>query len=100
MVYKVIWSPEAIHTFEKIIEYLDTHWSEKEVRKFLQQTEEGLRYLQQNPYLFRGSEKENVFELLVSKHNLLLYQIAETHKRVELLSFWDTRQNLDKKHKA
>ncbi len=70
------------------------------MRTFLHQTEEIIGYLQQNPYLFRGSEKENVFEVLVSKHNLLLYQITQAHKQVELISFWDSRQSPNKKHKA
>ena len=66
MAYKIIWSPEAIQTFEKIIEYLDEHWTSREITKFIEHTEQVIVYLQQNPYLFRGSEKENVYEVLVN----------------------------------
>ncbi len=93
MAYKVIWSPEAEATFDRIIEYLDDKWTSKEIIKFIERTENVVFLLEQNPYLFRGSEKENIFEVLVTKQNLLLYQIIESKKRVELINFWDTRQN-------
>lgn len=93
MAYKIIWSPEAEATFDRIIEYLEEKWSSKEIIRFIERTEEVIFFLGQNPYLFRSSEKENIFEVLVTKHNLLLYQVIESKKRVELISFWDTRQN-------
>ena len=93
MAYKVIWSPEAEATFDKIIEYLHEYWTSKEIIRFIKRTEDVVFLLGQNPYLFRGSDKENVYEVLVTKQNLLLYQIIESTKRVELISFWDTRQN-------
>lgn len=93
MAFKIIWSPEAEKTFEEIINYLEINWSEKEIRKFVSETEKIIFLLQQNPFLFRGSEKENVYEALIGKQNLLLYQIIENSKKVELLSFWDARQN-------
>lgn len=93
MAYKVIWSPEAILTFDNIIEYLHENWTSKEVVRFIERTEDVIFLLEQNPYLFRGSDKENIHEALVTKQNLLLFQIIESHKQVELISFWDTRQN-------
>lgn len=98
MGYKIIWSPEAEASFQKIVEYLHEYWSSKEIIRFIQRTEDVVFLLERNPYLFRGSDKENIFEVLVTKQNLLLYQIIESSKRVELISFWDTRQNPDKKH--
>lgn len=97
MAFKIIWSPEAEKTFDDIINYLEKNWSEKEIRKLISTTERIVLLLEQNPYLFRGSEKESIYEVLIGKHNLLLYQISETHKKVELLSFWDTRQNPNSK---
>ncbi len=93
MAYEVIWSPEAEATFDNIVEYLNRHWTSKEIIRFIKRTEEVIFLLVQNPYLFRGSDKENIFEVLVTKQNLLLYQVVESDKRVELISFWDTRQN-------
>ncbi len=97
MAYKIIWSPEAIDTFDAIIKYLSENWSEREVSNFLDDSEHTIFLLEKNPFLFRGSTKESVHEALITKHNLLLYQIVENSKRVELISFWDTRQNPKRK---
>ncbi len=99
MAYKVIWAPEAVNTFDNIIDYLSKHWSKKEVTRFIDDVEQTVFLLEKNPFLFRGSSKVNVHEALITKHNLLLYQIVENSKRVELISFWDTRQNPKKKLK-
>lgn len=99
MAYKIIWAPEAITTFDNVINYLSEHWSPKEVVGFIEQVEHTIRLLERNPFLFRGSEKQNLHEALVTKHNLLLYQIIESSKRIELISFWDNRRNSkNKKH--
>ena len=97
MAYKIIWSPEAIDTFDKIINYLSEKWSAKEIANFIDDAEHTILLLERNPFLFRGSSKENVHEALITKHNLLLYQIVDSSKKVELISFWDTRQNPNKK---
>lgn len=93
MAYKIIWSPKAEKTFEGVIEYLQRKWTNKQIQYFVERTDKTVRLLAINPYMFRGSEKENLHEVLITKHNLLLYQISSKEKKVELLSFFDTRQN-------
>lgn len=93
MAFKVVWSKEAEDKFEEIISYLEIKWTEKEIRKFVSESEKIISILKKNPLLFRGSDKVKIFEVLIGKQNLLIYQINEQENRVELLSFWDTRQN-------
>lgn len=93
MAFKIVWSKEAEDTFENIISYLEVKWTEKEIRKFVSETEKVVSIMRKNPFLFRGSDKAKIFEALIGKQNLLIYQINETEKRVELLLFWDARQN-------
>jgi plasmid stabilization system protein ParE len=93
MAFKIVWSKEAEDKFEDVISYLEIKWTEKEVKKFVSDTEKIISILKKNPFLFRGSDKAKIFEALIGKQNLLIYQINESEKRVELLSFWDTRQN-------
>ena len=93
MAFKIVWSKEAEETFENIISHLEVNWTEREIVKFVSETEKIISILKKNPYLFRGSDKVKIFEVLVGKQNLLIYQINLSEKRVELLSFWDTRQN-------
>ena len=93
MAFKIVWSKEAEDTFEENISYLEIKWTEKEIKKFVSETSKIVSILKKNPFLFRGSDKAKIFEVLIGKQNLLIYQINESEKRVELLSFWDTRQN-------
>lgn len=93
MAFKIIWSPKAVDTFEDVIDYLQTNWTEKEIINFVAETEHIVHLISLNPHLFRSSEKENVFEAVITKHNLLLYQVNQTAKSIELLSFFDTRKD-------
>jgi hypothetical protein len=45
--------------------------------------------------MFRRSTKMNIHQVLITKHNLLFYRILEN--KIELLTFFDTRQNPVKK---
>ena len=87
MAYKIIWSPEAEKTFDEVIEYLERKWSKKEIKNFIKKTEEIISIRQNNPYLFKGLEKVSIYEALIGKQNLLIYQVNEPKKRVELLNF-------------
>lgn len=99
MAYKIIWSPQAEITFDAIIDYLITEWSNKEIENLIISTQSKIALIAKNPYLFKGSEKENIHEVLITKHNLLLYQVSDNENKIELLAFFDTRQNPKKKFK-
>lgn len=92
---EIIWSPRSKWTFARVIEYLEREWTEKEVFNFVAKTEKKLALIGKGNVKFRSAGKNNVYEVLVTKHNLLIYRIAET--RIELLRFYDTRQNPRKK---
>ncbi len=97
MSYKIIWAPLALETFENVIEYLNKNWTGKEIKKFVNKTFETIELLKESPYIFRSSEKENIYEAIIDKNNILIYQIDETKKEIDILSIWDTRQNPKKK---
>lgn len=101
MAKKIIWTPESEKTFEKVLTYLETNWTEKEKTNFITATQKAIQIISQQPELFRKLAKLNTHEALITKHNLLLYKIKMDS--VDLITFWDTRQNPKKKtklHKA
>jgi plasmid stabilization system protein ParE len=95
MVKEIRWTAEAIDTFEKIIEYLEGNWTEKEVKRFLSETEKVILYISQNPEMFRKSARLKIHEAVILNHNLMIYKIYPTH--IDLITFWDTRQNPKKR---
>jgi plasmid stabilization system protein ParE len=95
MGYQIIWLPKAEERYQQVIEYLQAHWNDTVIKKFVGQTEKILAQVQQRPTMFRRSAQMGIYEVLITKHNLLLYRIKG--KRIELLTFFDTRQHPKKK---
>lgn len=95
MAYEIVWLPKAALRFDEIIVWLQIHWTDKEIAAFISRTEEVITMIKDNPLLYRKSEKRNIHEAIITKHVLLLYR--KKRGKVELLTFFDTRQNPVKK---
>jgi len=50
MNYPFIWAPESKTTFEKIIQYLEENWSQKEIRSFIDRVDEVLHLISKQLY--------------------------------------------------
>ncbi len=98
MAKEINWTQEAEDTFEKIIEFLKTKWTEREAVNFINAANKTIFYISEAPFMFRQSKKQNIREAVISKHNLLLYRVKPKH--IELLTFWDTRRNPKTKFKG
>jgi hypothetical protein len=78
-----------------VIDYLQQYWNDTVIKKFIVQTEKVLAQVHQRPKMFRRSAKMDIYEVLITKHNLLLYRVKGSN--IELLTFFDTRQHPKKK---
>jgi plasmid stabilization system protein ParE len=97
MAYEITWLPKAEQRYDEIIDWLSTHWTDKEIYNFMKRTHEVLGFISTNPELYRKSGKGKIHEAVITKHTLLLYR--KKGNKVELLTFFDTRQNPNKKFK-
>ena len=97
MDYQIIWLPKAETRYREIIEYLEYKWNDRVIERFIVQTEKVLNQIKRRPTIFRRSAKMNIHEVLITKHNLLIYRINGS--KIELLTFFDTRQDPKKKWK-
>ncbi len=93
--FEIIWLPQAETDFDKILLYMQENWGEKVVDDFILKFERIIELMIDKPRMFRHSSKMNVHQVLITKHNLLFYRIIEN--KVELLTFFNTRQNPIKK---
>ena len=97
MAYKIIWSPEAIETFDAIIEYLDLKFTNKEVAQFVKIVNRRLLLIEKFPYVARTTSRTSKRRrTVIHKRTIIYYKIRERKKMVELLSVFDTRQSPDK----
>lgn len=92
MALKVHWTKRAEKTFEKVVVYLLKEWSEKEVQNFVRKTNNVIGHISEKPKMFPSSKKINIHSALITKHNSLLYKIIGNNQ-IDLLFFWDNRQN-------
>jgi len=89
--YSIKWLPEAETTYASVIEYLEENWTSKEIRSFIDQTDEVINFIAQNPEQYIYSPKKDAFRAVVIRQVSLYYRIKA--KEIELLIFWDTRQD-------
>jgi len=56
-----------------------------------------LTQITENPEMFQASRKKaNIRKALITGHNTLYYRIKPKNKEVELITFWDNRQDPQK----
>jgi plasmid stabilization system protein ParE len=94
VVESIFWTNTAKESFQKIIDWLIKEWSEKEVNKLIDRTEEMLGVLKRHPEMCRPSTKrKNVRIGILDKHTQLVYHYKPNKKQIEILLFWGMKQN-------
>jgi len=91
MAKEVIWSNEAIKSFDDVISYLKENWTAKEIDNFILQTDAAIDLISEFPFIFKKYNKHNIRTALITKHNLVVYKVYSSH--IIVLNFWDTRQD-------
>lgn len=94
MQYVVVWSPVAEITYAQVLEYLDEHWTVKEIAAFIKRTDEVIAHITNNPLLYSRSLKSDTHKCVVVKQVSLFYRVKSN--QIELLIFWDNRLDPDK----
>ena len=93
----ISWTPIARRSYFKILDHLEAAWTEKEIQNFINEVNDLLEQIRQNPEMFQQSRKrKNIRKGLVTKHNTLYYRVRSRRKELQLLLFWDNRQDPDK----
>jgi plasmid stabilization system protein ParE len=93
MALKIVWTKRAIAGYDQVIIYLEEQWTEKEVRNFVQQTEEFFRLLKEYPEMLQKTEKyKNVYRGPINKHTILTYRVEPRKKLIELINIRSARK--------
>ncbi|HEX5154966.1 MAG TPA: type II toxin-antitoxin system RelE/ParE family toxin [Parafilimonas sp.] len=91
----ITWMPNAINSYIKIIRYLQTNWTQKEIDKFQLLAEEKILNISNHPHLgvARNYKNPDVRYTLIHRRVALIYKHNQDKKSIELLLFWNTSQN-------
>lgn len=95
MEYALVWTPEAHDTLAQIVSYLDAS-NPSAGDTLLIQVDKSLALIARMPYMHAAvPEKPGLRRCVVDRHTALYYRVAG--EQVELLSFFDTRQDPSKR---
>ncbi len=94
MIHTIYWTNQALANVTSIVDYIKSKWTQKEFDNFLDEVERITKAIEHNPKLFRVSAKrKNMHLALITKHNMMIYQLQPNKKQINILLVWDTRQN-------
>ena len=94
MAYKIVWSPEAVDTFDSIIGFLSYRFTEKETAHFVNLVSRRLLLIEKFPYVARTtSPTSKRRRTVIHKRTIIYFKIRERKREIELLSIFDTRQS-------
>ncbi len=89
---EAFWSSRAIRDLENIIHYLETYWSEKEVKTFKVKLNKAITLISTRPKLFRLTNyRKNLRRCVLSKQTTIYYNEVET--KIYIVSLFDNRRN-------
>ena len=88
---KVVWSEEANRNLNKVINYLEKNWTEREIKNFLKKLNKHISIIQSQPGSFPKANNFNVRRSVVTKQITLYYNIRQD--TLNIVSIFDNRQN-------
>lgn len=97
MAYDIVWSPEARNTYIGVLESINSQWSLSEVEAFESHVKQVLELVRQFPRMYEYSDYSKAHRCVLSKQVSLFYRIKEDAEVIELIAFFDNRQNPEKR---
>jgi plasmid stabilization system protein ParE len=91
----IIFSKNAEKSLFELFEYLEIKWSKKVKNKFISNLDKVIYLIQIEPEIFPKSELNKKYRKCVLSKQTTIYYKFNT-KRVEIISFFDTRQDPNK----
>lgn len=93
MALEIVWTKRAIKGFEEIIEYLETHFTEREIGNFVMQSNEFFELLKQYPEMLERTGRQiNVFRGPLNKYTILTYRLKPKKGQIELINIRSARK--------
>jgi plasmid stabilization system protein ParE len=90
---EIYWSTLSKISFSEEIYFILRKWNQIEVDKFSELVYDYLERLTKNPEIGIYNSKFNCYSIVISKQSTLFYRILESEKKIELILFWNNKQN-------
>jgi plasmid stabilization system protein ParE len=90
--YNIVWSDEAVLGLSEIIGYIESRFSEKDVKKFVKILDDHLEAIKNNPKIFPVTSKSRyIRRASVAKLTSIFYKVDG--ENIYLVSISDNRKN-------
>ena len=86
--------PKALKSFFKISDYLEEKHGKKRADEFIGQVKKTIESIEKQPYIFKAAKKNKAIRKgFVNKFVSMFYKIKEKEEEIDLIEFWDNRQD-------
>lgn len=93
MALKIVWTKQVAKGYAKIIYYLETEWTAKELFAFEQEITTFFEHLKTYPeMLLTSSKQKNYRRGPINEHTMLTYRIKPKKQQIELINIRGTKQ--------
>ena len=92
MALKVAWTEEAEKQLDDVILYLESNWTEREIRNFFKKLESAITKIKSAPDRHKKSQrKEGTYEYQLSPQTTIFYSFNA--KEIVVLLLWPNKTN-------
>lgn len=91
MKLEIIFTPNARDTLLSTVSFIRQKWGDKSAEKFIEKAYKVLETISSLPYMFKSYQGNDVRKGLITKQTSVIYRVL--HDRIEILFFWDNRQD-------
>jgi len=90
---KVLWTPTAELSYSRELENISKKWTVTEVINFMDLVDNFIENLKSGIIQGKISAKTNMWSFVISKQTTLFFDVFEDIQTIELLLFWNNKDN-------
>jgi plasmid stabilization system protein ParE len=87
---EIVLTPKAKDTLLSTVSFIQLTWGNRSAEKFVEKVYSVLDTIAKQPYIFKAYRETNVRKGIITKQTSVVYRIL--WDRIEVLFFWDNRQ--------
>ncbi|MCP3659059.1 MAG: type II toxin-antitoxin system RelE/ParE family toxin [Bacteroidetes bacterium] len=87
MDFEITWTENAVESLDKIIQYLEKNWNDKEISKFMIKIKEFTDLLSKFPQMLQKTSKyQNIYRGPINKYTIITYRLKPKQKLIEIIN--------------
>jgi len=93
MAFEIVWTKRASKGYNKIVNYLEENWSEKEIINFITNADKFFQTLMLHPEILQKTDKQkNIYRGPINSLTVVTYRVNPLSKQIVLINIRGARQ--------